>query len=268
MISIYDFKDYRKFLIAWIDSHESPRGLYRKLAEAARCETSHISRVLGNQLELTMDQAFRITKFIALEGDEKKFFLKLVEHERSGDSEFKKEIEAELKSMLATQENLALRFKETQVMMNSQELLYYSSWHWSAIHILVSIPQFRRVEQVAKKLSLDEAVVKQTLHSLKEFGLVQENKNEWSMTNKHLHLGKDSPMNSIQHSNWRQKAVFHSQNPNNQGLHYTVVQSMSHQDYENIKKLFLKTLDEYRKIANPSNEEDLCCLTLDFFKPE
>lgn len=267
-LSVYDFKYYRKFLLAWINHQDQTRGLYRKLAEAARCETSHISRVLGNQLELTMDQGYRICKFVGLDGDEKKYFLKLIEWERSGDSDFKKEIERELQKMVSLQENLSQRFQDQPVMMNGQELVYYSSWHWSAIHILVSIPGYRKIEQIAKKLSLSEEFVRKSLHSLKEFGLVEEESGQWRMTNKHIHLGKDSPMNSVQHGNWRQQAVLRSQNPNHQDLHYTIVQSLSLNDYEKIKKLFLKTLDEYRSIANPSAEEELVCLTLDFFKIE
>ena len=68
--SVFDFKNYRKFLNAWIENQDQPRGLMRRLAEAARCETSHMSRVLSGQLEFTPDQAFRVTQFIRLNDTE------------------------------------------------------------------------------------------------------------------------------------------------------------------------------------------------------
>lgn len=49
-------------------------------------------------------------------------------------------------------------------------------------------------------------------------------------------------------------------------MHYTAVQSLSRQDYEKLKQQFLKGLDNYRSVANPSQEEELVCLALDFFK--
>lgn len=264
--NIFTFKSYRKFLNTWIKQHDQPRGLMRKLAEAARCETSHISRVLSDQLEFTMDQAFRICKFIRLTNVEQKYFLKLVEHERSGDADYRKLLENELEQMVQAQQNLSERFNDTNILTNGMELLYYSSWHYSAIHVLVSIPEYQTAKAISQKLGLSEEFIKITLNSLQNFGLIKNENNTWKMTNKHIHLTKNSPMNSVQHSNWRQRAVLKTQDPQHTGLHYTIVQSLSQEDIGIVRNLFLNALDEYRRIANPSKEEELVCLALDFFK--
>lgn len=265
-LNIYSYKSYRKFINAWIEVQERPRGLMRKLGEVARCETSHVSRVLSGQLEFTMDQAFRIIKFINLRELEQKYFLKLVEFERSGDSDYRKLLENDLKEMIESQQNLAKRFQETTVMTEGRELFYYSSWHWSAIHIIVSIPEYQTATAISKKLGLEENFVQVCLVTLENFGLIKNENDRWKMTNKHIHLSKNSPMNSVQHSNWRQRAVLKTQDPDHKGLHYTVVQSLSREDYEKLRDLWLDTLDKYRATANPSKEEELVCLTLDFFK--
>lgn len=265
-LSIFSFKSYRKFLNEWIIAQEQPRGLMKKLAEAARCETSHMSRALSGQLELTPDQSFRLAKFLRLTEAEQKYFLKLVDYERSGDAEFKKIMEAELNSMIEAQQNLAQRFQTSEMIMEGKEMLYYSSWHWSAIHIIVSIPEFQNVEAIAQRLGLAENFVQQSLIALQTLGLVKQEGSKWKNTTEHIHLSKSSPMNSVQNSNWRQRAVLKTQDPHESGLHYTVVQTLSREDFEKIRELFFKSLDQYRAIANPSKEEELICLNIDFFK--
>jgi hypothetical protein len=57
-----------------------------------------------------------------------------------------------------------------------------------------------------------------------------------------------------------------SQEPGGDGVHFTIVQSLSRADFESVKRLVLETIDGYRKIANPSKEEELICFTTDFFR--
>ena len=61
-------------------------------------------------------------------------------------------------------------------------------------------------------------------------------------------------------------AVAGSQDKNSSGLHYTVTQSLSVKDIDNLKDLFLKTIDDYKKMAEPSLSEEVICFNLDFFE--
>jgi hypothetical protein len=61
--------------------------------------------------------------------------------------------------------------------------------------------------------------------------------------------------------------VLDSQNPASDGVHYTVVQSVSKADFEKIKQLVLDTIDQYARVAGPSKEEELVTLAVDFFRP-
>jgi hypothetical protein len=50
-------------------------------------------------------------------------------------------------------------------------------------------------------------------------------------------------------------------------LHYTAVHSLSQADFHKIREQLLGMLDRTRAIIAPSAEEDLACLTVDWFRP-
>lgn len=256
-------REYRFFLKHEIE--KGGRGQITKMAEAAQCQRSHLSRVLSGQLHLTLEQAFRVSRFLKLAETESAYFIKLVEFERSGDPEYRSSLKQELTRLRQIDEDLANRLKEPTI-APERETIYYSAWYWSAIHILVSIPQYQTPRAIAERLHLSTAFVEKCLQRLREFDLVKFEKGRWQFSGSSIHLSKNSTLNSVQHSNWRSRAVLSSQNPADLGVHYTVVQSLSVDDFETVKQLILKTIDDYTRIAKPSKEEELVCLTCDFFK--
>ncbi len=265
MATVYNYSDYRSFLRADINAR-SERGVITKMAEAVQCQRSHLSRVLSDQLHLTTDQAFRITRFLHLTDEDSIYFMKLVEYERSGDLEYRSHLKRELKQLKTVQEDFAKRLKEPSIADSELERIYYSSWHWSAIHIIVSIPQYQTVEAISKRLNFSHDYIELCLQRLENFGLVNKIKNRWQIAGAGIHLSKSSPLNSVNHFSWRSKAVLDSQQPQGDGVHYTVVQSISRADFDKIKNMLISTIDEYVKIARPSKEEELICFTCDFFK--
>jgi Domain of unknown function (DUF4423) len=266
MASVFEFRDYRKYLAARADAAEE-RGVISRLAEAAQCQPSHMSRVLSLQLHLTPDQAFRVAEFWRLDEDERTYFLKLVEYDRSGDHRYRAHLAQELADLKTRQEDLAARLDRPKIGSAEQEMKYYSSWHWSAVHVITSIPRFQTPAAIATRLGLPEPVVLQTLKTLETFGLVTHARDRWIFVPAHHHLPKTSPLNAGQHANWRSRAVLDSQNPASDGVHYTVVQSVSKADFEKIKQLVLDTIDQYARVAGPSKEEELVTLAVDFFRP-
>jgi hypothetical protein len=62
-------------------------------------------------------------------------------------------------------------------------------------------------------------------------------------------------------------AILDAQNSSNDSVHFTVVQSFSRSDYEQIKQLLLDFIERAARLAGPSNEEEIICLSCDLFKP-
>lgn len=265
-LSVFAFSDYRQFIKSWVESKDSARGLLSQMCREMGCQNAHISRVIQEKVHLTMDQAFRICKFLNLNKSESAFFMKLAEHDRAADPEYRRQLKDEMNSLRQAQENFNQRHNLKKIENLETEMTYYSSWHWIAIHFITGINKYRTVEKIAQRLALSEYFVKCSLEVLEGFGLVSRKGEAWFLNPGSIHLPKTSPMNSVQHGNWRNRAVLKSQDLKDDGLHYTIIQAISEEDFEKIKQLFLKTIDHYKAIANPSPSEELICFSLDYFR--
>jgi uncharacterized protein (TIGR02147 family) len=263
MDSLFVAKEYRLFLKNWVEQQTSSRGLLTKMANHLNCQNSHLSRVLKQEVHLTPDQAFAACEFMNFSDIETNYFLKLVEFERSGNPNFRKRLKLEMSEIKSSHENLAKRFQEDSVDNSEKEMLYYSAWFWSAIHVMTDIPKYQTARAIADRLKLSEVFVRNCLQTLLRYQLVKQKGDLWQINTGSIHLPKTSPMNAVQHNNWRQQAVQKSQDQN--GLHYTIVQTISVEDIEKVKQVLFKTIDQYKKIADASPSEELICFTCDFF---
>jgi uncharacterized protein (TIGR02147 family) len=264
MASVFGFSDYREFMKAQIAAAQNEWGLISRMAEAAHFQRSQLSRVLSGHLQLTMDQAFGLSEFWKLNEAEHTYFLKLVECSRAGQKRYRERLRNELDKLRKEQENIAARLKQPPA--QEIETFYYSSWHWTALHILVSIPQFQTSKAIAERLNLPLLKVERCLVELKKFGLVQFSSGRWTFSSQTTHLPNSSPFISAHHLNWRQRAVLDSQSQETDGIHYTMVQSLSESDMQKIKAMILRMIDDYNRVAAPSKEEELICFTCDFFR--
>jgi uncharacterized protein (TIGR02147 family) len=269
MKNCFYYSNYSEFLKDWITSQASSRGILSRIAEKLSCQNSHLTRVLRQEEHLTMDQAFELSEYMKLPETEALFLLKLVEYERAGSPNYKKKLHHELARLRKEHEDLDQRIKDQRINLgdSDKETIYYSNWIMSALHIIVSIPKYQSATSIAQRLRLPELFVVQCLKTLENFGLVQYRNNQWMISTGSLHLNKHSPLNAVRHSQWRQVA---SQNRLTQvasdGVHYTMVQSLSEKDFLSVKQLILNNLEQYRQIADPSEPEELICFSLDFFR--
>ncbi|MGZ3768780.1 MAG: TIGR02147 family protein [Bdellovibrio sp.] len=264
--NLFNFNDYRSFIRAWISAQEKSRGIHVQMCKAMECQSAHLSRVLQEKIHLTMDQVFLLSQFFNLSRSEAAYFLKLAEYERAGNIQYRKQLEEELRQIRQEQENLSKKFKLNSIDDLTKEMTYYSSWHWTAVHYITAIHTFQNAEDIASRLGLNIEFVKSTLELLEKFGLVKRFNNRWTLNSDSIHLPKSSPLNSIQHGNWRSRAVLKSQDSHDDGIHFTIVQTISKKDFEKIKQLILATINAYRKIADPSDSEELTCFLIDFFR--
>ena len=241
------------------------RGYQGKMARAAGCPQSYFSQILNANAHLNPEQALRLCMFWNLSDNETEFFLELVNLARTDFQPLVKRIKDRLQVIRQHANDLAERFASSRFLSTEKEVYYYSAWHWSAIHILVGVKGCCSVESVAKWLRLSPQVVRDTLAALEAMGLVKHGTKGWQTIPGNLHLRNDSPMLPIHHANWRERAVSHARGAPADGLHYTVVASHGEADFEQIKQIFLASLDKVRAIIAPSTDEELRCICLDFF---
>lgn len=264
---VFAFKDYKAYIKAQIASHETSWGLLTRLAKAAGCQRPYLSRVLAGEAHLTAAQVFGLANFWNLPEEEREYFLGLLELEKSGSAAYREYWKKKLSEAKSRHENISQLVNRKIATETEKDLLYYSAWYWTAIHILVSIPEFRSETKIAEKLNLPASQIREILMKLESWGAVQRDGRGWAFKAREQHIPKDSPLVSFHHNNWRQQAILSSQKARLEAVHYTVVQSVSRQDFEKIKQMILQLIQKTAEIAGPSKEEQLMCLTCDFFEP-
>lgn len=263
---IYSFDNYKDYLREVISNSEISWGYISKMADAAGCQRSYLSRSLNSKVHLTMDHAFHIARFLSLNEGETDFFMCLVEVERAATPEYRQKVISRLKQIKEEQLDLHKLSKRPQVNLGEKEFIYYSNWIMSALHIIVSIPEFQTTRAIAEKLQIDLQMAESFLQQLVEFNLIRKEGKKWIFSSGEIHVPKNSPLVHLHHNNWRQRAILDSQKMQTDGIHYTVVQSMDQKAYDEIQNQFLKLIRFATKVAGPAPSKELICMTCDFFK--
>lgn len=265
--SIYEFKDYKKFLLELIKSSESKgRGKRLELAKYIGCQVSHITNVFTGSAHFSQEQAEAASRFFGLSQTETEFLLLLVQYNRAGTQSLKKLYE---RWILERQEKLTAlksRLKMPDSLEGEAEARYYSSWHYGAIHVLLSIHEFQTREAITKKLGLPLSKVDEVLLFLIESGLCKKEGLKYSIVRPLIHLDKNSPLISKHHTNWRLRTIMALDEFNTNNLHYSSVFTLSKKDYERVKEILSKSLSESLKLITESPEEELGVLCLDLIK--
>jgi uncharacterized protein (TIGR02147 family) len=265
-ISIYNYSDYKDYIRHQVDVNKGVRGYQTLLAKAAGCARPYLSQVLNGGSHLSMEQLLGISELWKLKEDEIEFFMTLLQMSRAGTEKLRSLMKGKANRLKREKENLTSRFKKPGIDSVEAKALYYSSWSWAAVHILLTIPEYRTVESIFSRLQLPHDQVYEILNGLKGIGLIKKYKGEYKLTEMHIHLPKKSPFISIHHSHWRNKAIQDAATNNDASLHYTGVHSLSYEDYEKIKSILLDSIDKCHEVIRPSKEQELVAVNIDLFK--
>lgn len=264
--NLFEFKDYKDYIRVRIQSSDRPRGMIASFAQAAGCHRTYFSQVLNSHVHLTPDQACGLANHWSFPRLEADYFCLLVDYQRAATPRLRAKINDQLHALGRRRDNLGHRFKKGAIGPGEIEMLYYSTWYVSAIHVLTSIPEFQYVQKISERLGLPLRQVTSALEKLEAHGFVRRNDERWIITTRDLHLPSHAPFNAINHANWRQRAAHAVQALEPSGVHYTSVASMSRRDFEKLKTLVLAFIDESRRMVAASEEEELICLTCDLFQ--
>lgn len=263
---LFEADDYKNLIRNFLHENRPQRGLQARLARAAGCQPSFLSQALNSHVQLTLDHAAGLAQFWNLEPEEEEFFYTLCEHSRASTPRLKSFYEKKIKKMRKNQNLLSARLKQEDISESQKHHIYYSAWHYSALHVLVSIPHYQNVGNICERFpELSPLRVKQTLETLAKIGLVKFSNNKWRVTKSHIHLASDSPMIAVHHSHWRQRAITNSVKAQENDLHYSVVQAMSRSDAHKLKALVVECIEKNKKLVAPSQEEEMYCFNLDLF---
>ena len=266
--TVFEFKSYRKYLINWVEQNPNAgRGIKSKLAKAAQCQISYLSRVLMGKADLSLDQADLLSLFIGHGEAEAEYFILLVQFERASRATLKARFKRRMDAISAQQMAVGERLAISETLNVQSQTLYHKHWYHGAIHILVSCSEFQTKLALAERLALSLAVVSKALEFLVSTGLVKVGKHgQYSIGQTRLHLHSEAASITQHHTNWRLQAVRSLDQPCANDLHYSVVVGLAREDAEKLKSLLLTQLTEFMKVAHSSAQEDAFSFNLDFFK--
>lgn len=266
MNAVFDFNDYKQYLNSVVEQKGAVRGITSRMAEAASCQPSFLSRVLSGPVQLTPDQACGIAQFLNLSDIETDYFLNLVDFSRCGTAPLKARLKNRLETLKAMGAGITQRLAARTTEINETNNFFFSSWKWAALQILASIPDYQTVDAIAVRLGLKPSEVQRDLEKLEASGLLFRESGKWKHSGVSVYIGKNDPYVNFHHQNWRQQGTLSAQRNDPGSVHFTGVYAISKNDYEKVRVMIANFIETAHKVILPSSEEELICLMCDLFR--
>lgn len=265
-MDVYQFNDYKSYVLKKIQDNNHIKGYRSKLAIAAGCGRSFLSQSLNSHIHLTLDHGAGLCQFWELDDERSDFFLDLMNYERAASQPLRVKIKKRLNNQRAASKRMSKRPLENLALSsNLKEALYYSAWHTAAVHMLTTVPGYQSSTAMAQRLELPSSLVERTLRDLQSIGLVEPKGKKWQVKGGSIHLPKESPLSTINQTNWRNQAMRHLGEFPYDGIHYSALLTLSKKDSEKIFAQLKEAIDSVITVVEPSEEEELVCFNLDYF---
>lgn len=266
MKTIFDFKNYKDYLIHLGGARNRRTGFKSLLAKAANCNSTYISQVLSGSINFSLEQAERINHFLNHTPDESHYFLLMIQIERAGTTSLKKYFKNQLDDLIKKRNQIQGRLEMSSNLTAEEKSKYYSSWLYSAVHMAITIPtKNRQSDFICDTLNISEKKLEEVLQFLLQTGLIQRTPNGFIAGATKIHLGSDSVDIIKHHTNWRVEAIKSLEMPRTNDVHYSAVASIGTADLIHLREVFLEFIRTTVKEIGSSKEEELCVFNLDFF---
>jgi len=265
-MSIYEFDDFRALVRAQLGASGEGRGVYAKMAKKLGIHSTNLSQILSGGKPLSMEQAARMTDYLGLTDHESEYFLCLVQYDRAGDGILKSKLSKQLKRLRGQRNDLSLALPHDQRLTKEQQMVFYSSWLYSAIRVLSSIPEFQSAEAIAQRLNLSRRELMERLKFLISTGLCEEKNGNISPGPSYTHLEASSPLISKHHSNWRVCAMQKHAHLKPSDLAYSSLMSISKKDALEIQARIGEMIKKINVIRGKSDCEELRMIGVDWIE--
>ncbi|MGK5085548.1 TIGR02147 family protein [Bdellovibrionota bacterium FG-1] len=263
--TLFDFKDYRSYLKYVLPTGGHLRGSRIRLAEALGVQKGFISAVLHDKGEFSLEQAFRISRFLAHSEEEREFFLLLVQMARAGSKDLEGHFLNKINAMLVGRREIRERISTQATLSEADQLVYYSSWHYTAIHMCLMISGLRTPDGIARYLGLPTRAVSKILAFFVKTGLAEQRGTAYIAGPTRIHIASDSHFVSKHHTNWRMQAIQSMDRTQSEDLHYSLVMSISKGAAEKIREILLNSIQTTEPVIREAKDEGVYAMTIDLF---
>lgn len=263
--TIYEFTDYREYLKAALPVSGEGRGSRNRLAETLNCQKGFVSQVLGGLTHFSPEHAIKISRFLSHDSEEEEFFLLLIHLGRSGSFDLSEFYKRKIKEILDRRKQIKGRIKTDQALSEADQTLYYSSWHFTAIHMCLMVPELRTRKAMSEYLGLSTEMVSRVLSFFVSRGLAEQKGGEYFSGPTRIHLPSDSPLVAKHHTNWRMQAIQSLDRQLPRDMHYSLIMSLSEEAAEKVRTILLNSVQEIEPVLKAAKDETVYALNLDLF---
>ncbi len=265
MVSVFDYKNCRDFLKAWI-KEKGGRGGASRLAAAMGISGSMISLIMKGTKNLSLEQGTELAEYLALNEREEEYLFLLIELARAGSHKLTQRLEKKQQSLLQKSRQISNRAKKDKEFTETEKSVYYSSWLFTGVRNLSACPSTRTPKSIASYLGIEMQVLQPVLEFLVAHDLVILEKGQLTYGPQHTHLASDSPYANQQHRSWRIKGMELMERRREEDLFYSCPMSLSKEAFEQIRTWLPSAIEHILKIVGPSPSEEVACFNIDFFR--
>lgn len=268
-MNLFLYSDYRAFLKDFLDTSGiyGGRGGRNRLAKAINSHLSYLTQVLKGSADISAEQAYSICSYFKFTEIEKDYFIALVERQKARSEGLRELYENRIQEILLKSKNISKRIEPTIVLQDSKGLeRYYSSWIYGATHAALSLPEYgKNLGLLAKNMGVSYDLLLETVQNLIQDGIISQNeKGEFEILSKSLHLPANSPQIIQHHVNWRIKTAELIQRGGLKGVNYSSVVSLSKADSMIVQEKIIQLIKETKEIVKNSDCDEVFAFCFDF----
>lgn len=263
-MKVFEINNYKTIIRHYMEL-KGGKALSRKLAEFVGIHPSFVSQVLTGNKDFSEEQIYPVCEFLGIPNLESQYVWVLLQIERAGSQKLKNHYQKIRDQISKEATNLEKHIQHRQELSETDRTRFYSTWMYSAMHIMTTLDKTVRFDDITQKFDLSQEQIRDMLDFLISCHLVVEDNGVFKNGKSLTHLSKNSPHVIKHHTNWRLKAIQASETLTENELMYSVNFSISKKDFKEIRAEMLTMIQGLLKKIEPSPAEDIAQFNLDLF---
>jgi uncharacterized protein (TIGR02147 family) len=265
-MNVYEANNYKPVLKRLLnDRRKAAKGVSRKLAEYLGVHPSLVSQVLTGSKDFSEEQLLVVCEFLGLGKLESKYLLALLQRERAGSVKLKVHFEEVIAQIRKDALKIANRAHRDKNLSGEEESIFYSSWIYSAVHLMTTLKEPVTFDKIVKRLAVSPGRAQEALDFLISSQLVKQKGKVYEAGVRATHLGRSSPHLPKHHSAWRLKAIQRAEELSDDELMYTANFSISRKDFPVLREEMMQTIQRFLSIVKESPGEEVAQFNIDLF---
>jgi uncharacterized protein (TIGR02147 family) len=263
----FEFEDYKKFVREKLKTFpRGGHGQFLRIAKLLSIHTTMVTHIFKGDSNLSVEQALALADYFALSPLETEHFVTMVQMARASNAQSRAYFRKQMSELKTRALNLSERLQARKSLSEADQAIFYSSWFYSGIRLLIATRDFKGPEEISEVIGLPLVTVARALEFLVSRRLVQQNGGKYEVGETLTYVGRDSPFVNKHHLNWRMKAIQQLDHVPDDELVFTNSIAISEADFQRVREEIVSFLERYKAIGDPSPSERLCFLTIDWRK--